>query len=229
MKTINADKNVGRKVAFILMIGTSMNAMAKTVFEWKEEVLLYGGKKILVERSDIYDSSIRREIGQSAQLKDHRTTFINPRTNKLVLWSTEENAGLGFQKLNLISLDFVETTPYVAATISESDSYIKWGRPNPPYVFFRYTNGWKQISISEFPEKFKVNLIATGRKIDVEEISRAMQQQGFVPAHVVQQINLKPGRGRESYEILRTPLDYGVTRPVNSGPKAPNPITTENR
>ena len=47
--------------------GMSMSACA-TVFTWKEEVLLHDKHKIIVERSDTYDSSIPHEIGQGAPL-----------------------------------------------------------------------------------------------------------------------------------------------------------------
>lgn len=213
------------RFGLLLMIGVSMSAYATSMFTWKEEVLLHDDKKIIVERADIYDSSMRHEIGQSAPLAEHKTTFTIPGTKQTVIWKSDNRSFSEPEHLNLLALDFLDGIPHVAATIGGSIAYNKWGRPNPPYVFFKYMDGWKRISQDEFPEKFKVNLIVTGRKKDNPKISKAVREFGFVPARIVAEINSEPGRGKESYSILRTPIDYGPPRPVHSGPKAPHPIT----
>ena len=71
-----------------------------------------------------------------------------------------------------------------------------------PYVFFKYVDGWKHISLDEFPEKFKINLIVTGRKKDNPKISEADRKLGFVPAHIVAELNREPGRSREYYRRI---------------------------
>jgi hypothetical protein len=38
---------------------------------------------------------------------------------------------------------------------------------------------WKRISLEEFPEKFKINLIATGRKKDNPKISETDRKFGI--------------------------------------------------
>src|SRR5678816_3705983 len=131
----------------------------KTTFTWKEEVLLHDGKTIIVERSDTYDPTMNHEIGQSAPLADHKTTFMIPGTRQLVIWKSN-NRSAEPEHLNLLSLDILDGVPYVATTPYGSFAYQKWGRPNPPYVCFRYVGRWERISLKEFPEEFKINVIA---------------------------------------------------------------------
>ncbi len=202
-----------------------MSACATSTFTWKEEVLLHDGRKIIVERTDTYDPRMHHEIGQGAPLAEHQTTFVIPGTNQTVVWKSDNRSLSEPENLNLLALDFFTTVPYVAATIGGSNAYIRWGSPNPPYVFFKYVNGWRRISIQEFPEKFKINLIVSARKKDDSKISEAVREFGFVPAKTVEKLNNEPGRGKESYVILRTALDYGSPQPRHSGPKAPHPIT----
>jgi hypothetical protein len=61
-----------KTICLVLALGVSMDAYATTTFAWKEEVLLHDGKKIIVERSDTYDSSMNHEIGQGAPLANIR-------------------------------------------------------------------------------------------------------------------------------------------------------------
>jgi hypothetical protein len=89
-------------------------------------------------------------------------------------------------------------------------------------------DGWKRISLREFPEQFKINLIVTGLKKDEPKILQAARKLGLVPAEIVEDINSEPGRSRETYTILHAPLDYGPPQPEYSGPKAPHPIAPLN-
>ena len=214
------------KLGLLLMMGVSMSACATSTFTWKEEVLLHDGKKIIVERSDTYDSSMRHEIGQGAPLAEHKTTFTIPGTNQTVIWKSDNHSS-DPDELHLLVLDFINGVPYVATTPFGSNAYNKWNRPNPPYVFFKYVDGWKRISLEEFPDVFKINLIVAGRKKDELGILKAERKFGFVPAQTVADINREPGMSREYYSILRTPLDYGPPRPQYNGPKAPHPITPQ--
>jgi hypothetical protein len=218
-----------KSIGLVLTLGVSMSACATNTFIWKEEVLLHDGKKIIVERSDTYDSSMPHEIGQGAPLAEHKTTFMIPGTNQTVVWKSDNRSFSEPENLNLLVLDFLAGVPYVATTIGGSIAYNKWGRPNPPYVFFKHDgNAWKRISLEEFSGKFKINLIVTGGKKDNPKIFEADRKFGFVPVQTVAEINSEPGRSKESYAIIRTPLDYGPTRPEYKGPKAPHPITPPN-
>ena len=217
-----------KATGLIFLLGGGMSVSASSTFTWKEEVQLHDGRKIFVQRSDTYDSSMPHEIGQAAPLAEHKTTFKIPATNQLVIWKSDNRSFSEPEHLNLLALDFLNGVPYIATEIGGPIAYKKWGKPNPPYVFFKYTDGWTRISLGEFPEKLKINLIVTGRKVDSPKILQAVQELGFVPIQTVEKINLEPGRSKESYAILRTALDYGPPRPVYSGPKAPHPSTPPN-
>ena len=211
-------------VCLILMFSMIEAFARSSTFNWKEEVLLHDGKKLIVERTDIYDSSMRHEIGQGPPLAEHRTMFVIPGTNQTVVWKSDNRSSSDPDRLHLLVLDFLDGVPYVATTPYGSLAYTKWNRPNPPYVFFKYVGEWKRISMDEFPDRFKINVIVTGRKRDNPRISEANQKVGYVPIETVTEINREPGRSKEYYTILRTPLDYGPSRTEHKGPKAPNPL-----
>ena len=220
---------VCKTIGLMLALGVSMSACATSTFTWKEEVLLHDGRKMIVERSDIYDSSMRHEIGQSAPLAEHKTTFVTPGTNQTVTWKSDNRSFSDPENLNLLVLDFLGSVPYVATTIGGSIAYNKWGRPNPPYVFFKHDGkAWRRISLEKFSETFKINLIVTGLKKDNPKIAEADRKFGFVPAQIVEKINSEPGKSKEYYSIIRTPLDYGPPRPEYKGSKAPHPIPPPN-
>lgn len=207
--------------------GVSMSAYATDTFTWKEEVLLHAGKKIIVGRSDTYDSSMNHEIGQGAPLAEHQTTFMIPGTSKAVIWKSDNRPSPDPDSLQLLALDFLNGVPYVATTPSRFFAYDKWGQPNPPYVFFKYVGEWKRVSLEEFPEQFVINVVVTSLKNEQykKKVVDANTKYGFVRAQIVTEINREPGRSREYYSILLTPIDYGPPRLEYKGPKAPHPIT----
>jgi hypothetical protein len=215
-----------KTICLVSTLGVSMSAYATNTFMWKEEVLLHDGKKIIVERSDTYDSSIPHEIGQGAPLAEHKTTFMIPGTNRTVIWKSDNRSITRPEHLDLLSLDFLDGVPYVATTPNRSFAYDRWNRPNPPYVFFKYVGEWKRISLEEFPEQFVINVVVTSLKNeqDKKKVVAENREYGFVRAQIVTEINHGPGRSRQYYTIFRTPLDEWKPRPEHKGPKAPNPI-----
>jgi len=205
----------------LVILGVSMSSCGTNTFTWKEEVLLHDGKSIIVVRSDVYDASMGHEIGQGDPIAEHTITFKLPGKGQEVSWKSD-NRPPSLDHLNLLILDIVDGVPYLAATPFGRHAYIKWNRPNPPYVFFKYDHRkWQRISLEEFPEKFKINLIVTGRKKDEPRISETSNKFGFVPAQMVSEINKEPGMSKEYYSLLRTPINYGPSRPDNNGSKAP--------
>lgn len=219
---------ISQTICLVSALGVSTSAYATSTFTWKEEVLLHDAKKIIVERTDTYDSNMNHEIGQGAPLAEHKTTFIVPGTNQKVTWKSDNRSSLNPDTLHLLALDFLDGVPYVATLSSSCVAYNKWKRPNPPYVYFKYVGEWKRISLEEFPEKFKINLIVTGRKRDNPQISQADRKFGFVPAQIVAEINKEPGSSREFYTLFRKPIDLFGVCPEHKGFKAPFPITPPN-
>ena len=180
-----------RRIALILTLGVSMNADAGLFgfggTSWKEEALLHDGSKIIVKRSQSYGG--RHEVGQSSPVKEHTISFKLPDSGKTATFKSEYSQDVGRANFNLLALHVLNGTPYIVASPNLCLSYNKWGRPNPPYVFFKYdSKAWQRIQDNEFPAEFKsINLIVNnGRE---EHIERAANKLGYVPAEGVRQIN----------------------------------------
>lgn len=172
----------------ILIVGTGMDAFGFLGFggtSWKEEALLHDGSKIIVKRSQSYGG--RHEIGQPPPIKEHTISFTLPNSNKTVTWTSEYGEDLGRSNFNLLAVHVLNNTPYVVASPNLCLSYNKWGRPNPPYVFFKYDGAaWQRIPLSEFPAEFTtINVALDIRGRQVEELTGM----GFVPAEKIRELN----------------------------------------
>jgi hypothetical protein len=152
---------------------------------WKEEVLLHDGQKIIVARSQSYGG--RHEIGQSPPIKEHTITFTLPNTNKPIAWTSEYSEDVGRTNFNLLAVHVLNGTPYVVASPNLCLSYNKWGRPNPPYVFFRYDGKkWQRILLEEFPTEFKtINVALDIRGRQVENLVSL----GFITSEKIKELN----------------------------------------
>lgn len=195
---------------------------------WKEEVLLHDGSKIIVVRWQKRGGS--HEPGQKPGISDQSITFTIPRTTKVIKWKDEYSKELGSSNFELVALHILNTTPYIIAKPSLCLAYNKWGRPNPPYVIFKYENKkWKRIDLEELPMEFKnVNLT-----IDTLNDEKKLVSRHLVSSDMVKELNR--GLPQEEYKtIVRTKLE-GVGCPVlvrvkdgwesPGGAKAPMPIT----
>lgn len=163
-------------IGLVLTIAVSMNADAGLFgfggASWKEEALLHDGSKIDVERSQSRGG--RGEIGQSP-IKEHSITFTLPGTNKTITWKDEYSEDVGHSNFDLLALHILNGTPYIVASPYGCLAYNKWGRPNPPYVFFKHDGKtWQRISPSEFPLAFKeINLVinASAHEKELDRLS----------------------------------------------------------
>ncbi len=151
------------KLGLILMMGVGMNADAGLFglggTSWKEEVLLHDGGRIIVERS--VERGGRHEIGQQPPIKEQSLTFILPSTNEEVTWEDKLTEDVGSANFLPKLLDIHKGTAYLVAHPMGCLSYNKWGRPNPPYVIFKYDGkAWQRITLQELPAEIKTpNLI----------------------------------------------------------------------
>lgn len=198
--------NKFKTISLALALGVSISACATSTFKWKEEVLLENGKKILVEMSDTYNSSMPHEIGQNSSLGEHKSTFTIPGNSQRVVWKSDNKLPSDTDHLDLLSLDFLDGVPYVASTIARCTTYNKWGRPNPPYVFFKYVDGWKRITLDEFPEKFKVNVATDFNEQEKQRVNSDIRNYGFLRSQTVAEIIGEPGKSKHYYSILRTQI-----------------------
>lgn len=136
---------------------------------WKEEVLLHDGQKIIVERSQSYGG--RHEIGQSAPIKEQKIKFSLSGTNQTITWTSEYSKDIGRTNFDLLALHILKGTPYIVASPNLCLSYNKWGRPNPPYVVFKYDGReWRRIPLEEFPAEFTTINVTINTKGHEKEI-----------------------------------------------------------
>lgn len=210
MKTIHFWLKRITKLGLILMMGVGMSADAGLFgfggTTWKEEVLLHDGQKIIAKRSQSYGG--RNEIVQSSPIKEHTITFTLPNTGKSLSFKSEYSEDVGRANFNLLALHILNGTPYIVAEPNLCLSYNKWGRPNPPYLIFKYDGKtWQRILLAELPSEFKsINLIINnGREEDIE---RAANKLGYVSADGVRSINSSLTQP-EYKTILREPLVKG--------------------
>lgn len=213
-------------IGLIFILGVSMDASAGFFGadgdSWKEEVLLHDGRKLIVKRSQSYGG--RQEIGQSRPIKEHTISFTLPGSNKAVIWISEYSDDIGRANFNLLAVHILNGTPYVVAAPNLCPSYNKWGRPNPPYVFFKYDgNAWQRIPLEELPVEFKTVNVALGiRGRDGKELFNL----GLVSAEKIKELN-SDVRQPEYRTILRGPLAQEKCPQEQTGFKAPYPIPTK--
>ena len=148
---------------------------------WQEEVLLHDGKTMVVDRSLSYGG--RHELGQSAPIREQTVRFDLPDSGKTVTWTSEYSEDIGRANFNLLAVHILNDTPYIVAEPNLCLSYNKWGRPNPPYVLFRYDGTqWNRIPLSELPDVFKgINVVNNtkshaGKMMAVEIVTSEMIQ-----------------------------------------------------
>ena len=126
---------------------------------WQEEVVLFDGAKVVVERQQILGSRLDRELSDVTLPPPVRGNLLRAPlpTGK---WTLEwEVLGLDPQAIGRVAGVW-----YLSATPMRCDGYDNWGRPVPPYVFFKYAgDAWQRISVREFPAEIaKRNLTYWG-------------------------------------------------------------------
>lgn len=172
---------------------------------WKEEVLLHDGQKIIVERSSSRGG--RHEITQGPPIKEQSVTFALPGSNRSIVWKSEYSQDVGRANFNLLAVHVLNGTPYIVATPNLCLAFNKWGRPNPPYVFFRHDGeAWHRIPLEIFPVEFKtLNVVIS---FDNYEMFQAIDRNPIIPAAMVKKLN--DSLTQDEYKvILREPLNFG--------------------
>lgn len=139
---------------------------------WKEEALLHDGNKLIVERS--VERKGPHEIGQLPAYTKQTLAFTNPATGQSVVWEDKAAEDLRTSAFLPMALDIYQGTVYLVATPMGCLSYNKWGRPNPPYVVFRYEGQtWKRVPLQELPMETKTpNLISSSPDTEMERLGK---------------------------------------------------------
>ncbi len=196
---------------FALLTGlTSLNAQAFYLFgsNWKEEVLLHDGSKIIVNRSQSHGGF--HEFGQKPPVSEQAISFDLPGTHQTVEWEDKATPDVGSANFSLLQLDVLNGVPYLAVTIRGCLPYNKWGRPNPDYVFFKYVGGvWKQIPIEEYPAEFGTDANMMSETVSREQwLSDETSKSGYVSSALIKQMNAEI-RTPQNRTITRTPIPGG--------------------
>jgi hypothetical protein len=139
---------------------------------WKEEALQPDGTKLVVERNVARKG--RHEIGQRPPIGNQSLLFVIPGSGEKVRWEDPYSEELGGANFNVMLAGVSGDAAYVLAAPAGCLSYNKWGRPNPPYVAFRYRNKeWQRIPMQAFPAEFIApNLIISSPDDEAEKIGK---------------------------------------------------------
>lgn len=187
----------------LTIMGASMQADAiGGGASWKEEVLLHDGGKLIVERSQAY-GGYAEPASRERSLAEEQWVFQIPGGGQRVVWKSDFRRPPEGDSLMLLQLNFLGGVPYVATSPAGCLAYNHWGRPNPPYVFFKYDGkSWQRISLAEFPALFKESNVAVGRP-DPDH------RTGLLSVETIKQEN----RLLEPYlrHIIREPITGGPT------------------
>ena len=185
----------------ILILGLGINACGSgNSASWKEEVLLHDGTKIVAERS--VSRGGRHEIGQKPPYKEQSLVFTMPGSNRQVTWEDTFSEDVGSANFLPMLLDVSNDVAYLVARPMGCLSYNKWGRPNPPYVIFKYDGKvWQRIQLQELPTEIQTpNLISSMPDIEMEKAGTR-----FISAAMITKITSRYKKP-ENKAILREPL-----------------------
>lgn len=196
-------------MASMLILGGGMSACADGT-SWKEEVLLHDGKKLIVERSVVRKG--RHEPFQQPPIGEESLSFKHPVTHESIRWKDEYGDDVGMSNFGLLMLEVDQTAAYIVAEPRGCLSYNKWGRPNPPYVVFKYQGkDWKRIALQELPTRFKTPNLIMSSPDDAAKKAGA----DLITAEMVSRINsdslvVPPDVDVSRYKtILREPMKPG--------------------
>jgi len=167
---------------------------------WKEEVLLHDGQKIIVKRS--LNRGGRHEIGQRSGATNETLIFTMPGTDQTFAWNDKLSEDIGSSNFNLLMLEIANGSAYLVTSPMGCLSYNKWGRPNPPYVVFKYKGtDWSRIPLQELPAELTApNLVISSPDNAAKDASG-----GVIEVETIKRLN---GRARrpEYKSIVREPL-----------------------
>lgn len=191
-------------VVSLAIMGASMQADA---FDgkagWKEEVLLHDGTKLIVDRFQIY-GGYAEPASRERSLVEEQWMFQIPGSGEKVVWKSDFRRPPDGDSLMLLQLNFINRVPYIATTPAGCLAYNHWGRPNPPYIFFKYDGkSWQRISANEFPVLFKESNVVIGRP---DQNHRT----GLLTVEMI----------KEENHLLEPHLKRIVREPITGGPTA---------
>ncbi|WHZ22885.1 MAG: hypothetical protein OJF47_001997 [Nitrospira sp.] len=206
-------KTHGRRWCFCLtalIVVTEMSACALVGAlpfggdSWQEEVLLHEGSTIVVERT--VERGGRHEVGQPPPIKEQTITFTLPESKTRMTWTSEYGEDIGRTNFLLLAVHVLNGTPYLVTEPNLCLAYNKWGRPNPPYVVFKYDGtAWQRIPLADLPVEFTtLNVVIS---LD-SGIVQKMVKRGLVPVEEIRKLNRALPQP-EFKTLLREPVKIG--------------------
>lgn len=122
-------------------------------FEWKEEILLHDGRRIIAERKDVAGGWT--EPGQSGSTQKRTITFSDPDDPKKKY--THQITGSS----NYLLLDFEKGVPWLIVSVGPFS--VDTDCPIGSYETFTQVNGvWRSVSYTGLPKEFtKPNMSVT--------------------------------------------------------------------
>jgi hypothetical protein len=202
-----------KTISLVLTLGMSMNANAGLFgfggASWEEEALLHDGSTLIVKRSQTRGG--RHEIGQEVPINAHKISFTLPGAHEAITWET--TIGLKTDSsIKPLALDVVKGVPYLVTHTLGCHAYNKWGRPNPPYVFFKYDGkAWLRIPLEELPAEIKEANVVNGIQAHEHQLAA---HSGVVTADEIKKIN-----GKLSPNVIYQQVF--VREPIKSSDYAP--------
>ncbi len=178
--------------SWLLVLAVALAGCAGGGRYWKEEVALPDGRVLMVERRQKLGNPLEREIPDlkfGPPIVRYELDIPVPESKRTVRWETDRS-------LSPLAIGIKDGTAYVGASPRTCPDYDRWGRPVPPYVFFKHDGTeWKRIEVAEFPAEVRqANLLIGAHEREVES--------GYVSADAVKRGNLETSHSRRN--IYRT-------------------------
>lgn len=168
--------------------------------QWKEDVVTYDGKHIIVDREQSYGGP--HDIGQQKPVHYQKINFRLPNSEQLITWENSASE-LGYVLYEPLLLDVVDGAAYLVVAPKMCAAWSLMGRPNPPYTIFKYKeNKWETIYIKNLPAQIsKSNLLVAAVPPD------NLLQNNTISAN---DINIMNGYMRDDYlkVIFRKKIKY---------------------
>jgi hypothetical protein len=114
---------------------------------WKEEVVMFDGSKAVVARTVILGNVLDQEVSDVRHGPPVKGNTLRVPMAAGAASATWEAMGLNPQAVGRVGGIW-----YLSASPMLCSDYDKWGRPVPPYVFFKYAgDSWQRITVEQFP------------------------------------------------------------------------------
>ncbi|MFZ5774964.1 MAG: hypothetical protein ACOY3Z_05725 [Thermodesulfobacteriota bacterium] len=228
-------------MAFILVILSSILVTSMDAFgflglgnstDWKEEVLLHDGRKIIVERAQVLGGYPTLDSRERMTLEEE-WTIPAPETERKIIWKTGFHPPPKGPCLMLVLVGFSNDVPYIATAPAGCLAYNHWGRPNPPYVFFKYDGkDWQRIPLEEFPPELKEVNVAVGRpdpqhRSGLLSIATIKEENRNLEPHLRQIVREVITSGDGNWRCPEMEYDGKGSWRSPGGAKAPHPISRQ--